>query len=131
MLLVTFLNITDPFNMEATPEPEYPASTPIEVQHVEERPADNYFPMQYDQTSGLEALSTAATGNYQYMRTLSVPGQSPPDANPSPHSNNLNFILNPAGPERSVGMYYSQVLEVCRRLTCLSKQLLLPQLILR
>jgi hypothetical protein len=84
--------------MEDTPEPEYQASTtPIMVSQMEER-SDNYFHMPISQASGLEALSAAATANFQYMRPA---GLSPGDA---PHSsNNLNFILNPAGPEGSIG----------------------------
>lgn len=51
-------------------------------------------------TSGLEALSNAATSSFQYIRPLPVSGISLADAQASPHtSNNLNFILNPAGPE--------------------------------
>ena len=85
--------------MEPTPEPEYQATaTPTLVPQLEERPADSYFNMSFDQPSGLEALSTAATTGFQYIRPRSV-GASPPS------SNNLNFILNPAGPDRSVGMY--------------------------
>jgi len=104
-ILVTFYNITDPFNMEDTPEPEYQPSTvaipiPIPIPQIEER-AENYFQMPLTQASGLEALSAAATANFEYMRPV---GLSPGD---TPHSsNNLNFILNPAGPERSTSMPY-------------------------
>jgi hypothetical protein len=104
---VTFFNITDPFNMETTPEPEAehrPDSTPIIVPQIEERSAENYFNMPFDQASGLEALSEAATSNFQYIRLVSVPGHSPGDTNASPHSsNNLNFILNPTEADGSVG----------------------------
>lgn len=91
--------------MEPTPEPELqPASTPIIIQHLEERPHESYFNMPFDQASGLEALSTAATSNFQYIRPLSVPVPSPVDAHASPHSsNNLNFILNPTRPETPHG----------------------------
>lgn len=106
--LVTFHNITDPYNMEATPEPEFQAPpTPVPVSRMQGRPAEPYYNMSYDQASGLEALSAAATGSLQYtgMRPMSVVGTSAADAtHPSPHSsNNLNFILNPAGPEGSLG----------------------------
>lgn len=99
---VTFHNITDPFNMEPTPEPEIPADTPpIVVPQIEERPESSlYYPLQFDQAPGLEALSAAATSNLQYRRPFSAPPQSHIDATASPHSsNNLNFILNPAGPD--------------------------------
>ncbi|KAF4624236.1 hypothetical protein G7Y89_g13937 [Cudoniella acicularis] len=101
---VTFFNITDPFNMEPTPEPEYPASaTPIIVPQIEERPASAYYHVQFDQAPGLEALSAAATSNLHYLRPLPVPEQPSPDVTTSPHaSNNLDFILNPAGPDGSV-----------------------------
>src|SRR4051794_26491003 len=61
---VTFVNIADPYNMEATPEPEPeapPHSSPIRIQRVEER-IEAYSP--FDDARGLEALSTAATSNY-------------------------------------------------------------------
>ena len=93
--------------MEPTPEPEYrAASTPIVLPQVEERPENNqYFHMQFDGAPGLEALSAAATSNMQYIRPFSAPAQSPLEATASPHSsNNLNFILNPAGPDGPVGM---------------------------
>lgn len=104
--IVTFLNITDPYNMEPTPEPEYrPASTPIIVPQLEERPSETYFNMPFDQAPGLEALSTAATSNFHYIRPLSVPVPSPSDTHASPHSsNNLNFILNPTRPETPHGI---------------------------
>jgi hypothetical protein len=107
-LAVTFFNITDPFNMEASPEPEYRAtSIPILAPQVEER-SDNYYNMSFDQAPGLEALSTAATSGFHYIRPLSVSAQSHGDAQASPHSsNNLNFILNPAGPDGSVGVVAS------------------------
>ena len=92
--------------MEATPEPEQrAASTPIVVPQLEERTADNYFHVPFDEAPGLEALSTAATTNFQYIRPLSVSAQSSGDSNISPHSsNNLNFILNPPGPDGSLSM---------------------------
>ena len=94
--------------MEATPEPEPEPdradSTPNIAPQLEERPAENYFNMSFDQASGLEALSTAATSNFQYVRPLSVPVHSPGDINASPHSsNNLNFILNPTDTDGSIG----------------------------
>lgn len=92
--------------MEPTPEPEYrPASTPVSLPQIEEHPENPYFHMQYDQAPGLEALSAAATSNMQYIRPFSAPTHSPLEATASPHSsNNLNFILNPTGPDRSAGM---------------------------
>lgn len=103
---VTFLNITDPYNMEPSPEPEYrTTSTPIIVPQLEERSAESYFHMPFDQAPGLEALSTAATTNFHYIRPLSVPVPSPGDTHASPHSsNNLNFILNPTRPETPHGV---------------------------
>ena len=104
---MTFFNITDPFNMEASPEPEAehrPESTPVIVPQIEERSAENFFTVPFDQASGLEALSEAATSTFQYIRTVSVPGHSPGDMNASPHSsNNLNFILNPTDVDGSIG----------------------------
>lgn len=96
---VTFYNVTDPYNTEATPEPNYEASsTPIIVPQMEERP-ENYFHIPLSQASGLEALSAAATASYQYIRPVEAsPGETPHS------SNNLNFILNPAAPEGSIGM---------------------------
>jgi hypothetical protein len=94
--------------MEATPEPEtehQSDSTPTIVPQVEEGSAENYFSIPFDQASGLEALSEAATSNFQYLRPISVPVLSPGEINASPHSsNNLNFILNPAEAEGSTGM---------------------------
>jgi hypothetical protein len=88
--------------MEATPEPEQQTSTPIIVPQMEERPVE-YFNGPFTQAPGLEALSTAATANFQYIRAHPA-GASPGDAPPS--SNNLNFILNPTGPEASLGMFH-------------------------
>ncbi|RDL41123.1 uncharacterized protein BP5553_01102 [Venustampulla echinocandica] len=105
---VTFCNVTDPFNMEPTPELECPpatasASTPIVAPQIEERASINYA--HYDQAHGLEALSTIATSNIHYARPLPIPEQASLDATASPHSsNNLNFILNPAGPEGSASL---------------------------
>lgn len=90
---------------EPEPEPDRANSTPIIVPQLEERPADNYFNMSFDQAPGLEALSAAATSNFQYVRPPSVPVHSPGDINASPHSsNNLNFILNPTDTDGSIGM---------------------------
>lgn len=103
--VVTFLNITDPFNMEATPEPDIEEASTTDVPQIGEPQPESYFPMSFDQASGLEALSAAATSSYQYIRPLSVSRQSQGDSHASPHaSNNLNFILNPAVPERSFGV---------------------------
>jgi hypothetical protein len=94
--------------MEPTPEPE-PEPDQADSAHIiapllEERSAENYFNMSFDQAPGLEALSAAATSNFQYARPLSVPVHSPGDINASPHSsNNLNFILNPTDTDGSIG----------------------------
>lgn len=111
---VTFFNITDPYNMEPTPEPEYrAASTPIIVPSIEERiqerieeqPPNTYYNVQFDQASGLEALSAAATSNLHYLRPIPVPEASL-DATASSHvsNNNLDFILNPTAPDGSIGV---------------------------
>ncbi|KAG9239310.1 hypothetical protein BJ875DRAFT_221903 [Amylocarpus encephaloides] len=93
---VTFLNIVDPFNMEPTPEPGLQnTATPVVVPRMSERPANPYYNVNFDEAPGLEALSAAATGSLQYLRPLPVAEQPPAHS-----SNNLNFILNPAGPER-------------------------------
>ena len=105
LLPVTFHNITDPYNMEPTPEPEYhAASIPIVVPRLEERTADNFFHMPFDDAPGLEALSAAATSNFEYIRPMSATVQSPGEGSISQSSNNLNFILNPTAPERSMSM---------------------------
>ena len=97
--------------MEATPEPDAKPdvdpqadSTPEIIPQIEERPTENCFNVPFDQASGLETLSEAATSNFQYIRPLPVPVHSPGDINASPHSsNNLNFILNPTDVEGSIG----------------------------
>jgi hypothetical protein len=103
---VTFFNITDPFNMEATPEPEtHDSSTPTAMPRSEERDTGNYTQVTFDDAPGLAALSTAAASNYDYLRPLSNPACSPGGTIiPLPSSNNLNFILNPAVPEGRLGM---------------------------
>ncbi|RDW71056.1 hypothetical protein BP6252_07619 [Coleophoma cylindrospora] len=105
---VTFLNITDPYNMDATPEPENRAdsspSAPSGALQTEERQDPNYFRAPYDQAPGLEALSAAAISDFQFLRPASGAShsQTPQDSTTSPYSsNNLNFILNPTGPERA------------------------------
>jgi hypothetical protein len=107
MARVTFFNITDPFNMEATPEPEAEHrshTTATTVPQTEERPIESYFAVPFDQAPGLEALSEAATSNLQYIRPVSIPMHSPGDINASPHSsNNLNFILNPTETDDLIG----------------------------
>ena len=109
LFTVTFHNITDPYNMEPTPEPEFQtASNPIVVPRLEGRPAENFFHIPYDDAPGLEALSAAATSNFEYIRPMSAVVQPPGEGNVSQHSsNNLNFILNPAGPEGSRSMYFT------------------------
>lgn len=101
---MTFFNITDPFNMETTPEPENDDSSTAPA--FEQRDMEHYAQMPFDDAPGLEALSAAAAGNYHYMRPLSNPAHSPGGTIlPHPPSNNLNFILNPAVPEGSLGTW--------------------------
>lgn len=106
---IAFHNIVDPFNMEPTPEPEFqPMQSPVATMAVQmqERPQNSYFPATFEGAPGLEALSVAATSNLQYLRPL----PPPPEQQPSPHaSNNLNFILNPTGPDRSSSVSSSQI----------------------
>lgn len=74
---------------------------------MEERP-ENYFHIPLSQASGLEALSAAATASYQYIRPVEAsPGETPHS------SNNLNFILNPAAPEGSIGRFCWHADEKC------------------
>ncbi|KAH7409423.1 hypothetical protein BKA64DRAFT_397131 [Cadophora sp. MPI-SDFR-AT-0126] len=95
---VTFLNITDPYNMEPTPEPDRSGSVIVTSPPAEERPSETFFNIPYDQAPGLEALSAAATSTFQYIEP------STGDAQTSLHqSNKLNFILNPTRPESSLG----------------------------
>ena len=95
--------------MEATPEPEPCIVSPAVVPQLEETVGDTYFHVPFDEAPGLEALSTAATANFEYIRQLPVTIQSPGDMiNGSLHStNNLDFILNPAGPDGTIGIYYN------------------------
>ena len=104
---MTFFNITDPFNMEATPEPEnFDASTSKAIPGFEESEAGNVAQVPFDDAPGLEALSAAATSNYDYIRPLSNLAHSPGGTIINhPSSNNLNFILNPAVPDGSLGSY--------------------------
>ena len=103
---MTFFNVTDPFNMEATPEPEQLANSTLPTTTAMEETDDcayNY-PLVVE-AHGLEALSTVATANMEYMRQLSAPAQSPRSINTPQHSvNNLDFILNPTGPEDRLSM---------------------------
>ena len=72
---MTFLNITDPYNMETTPEPEsLPPLTPQVIPRVAESPAESFYRTSYDDAPGLEALSAAATSNFDYMRPVCTPG---------------------------------------------------------
>ncbi|KAK0110466.1 hypothetical protein ONS96_002077 [Cadophora gregata f. sp. sojae] len=97
-LPVTFLNITDPYNMEPTPEPDRPGSVTVISPRAEEKASETFFSIPYDQAPGLEALSAAATSTFQYIQP------SPEYPQTSPHqSNKLNFILNPTRPESSLG----------------------------
>jgi hypothetical protein len=109
---VIFHNITDPYNMEPNPEPEFQnASNPVIMPRLEERPAESLFHIPYDDAPGLEALSAAATSNFEYIRPLSSAVQSPEEGPVSQHSsNNLQFILNPAGPEGAMSMCCTNLL---------------------
>jgi hypothetical protein len=104
---VTFFNITDPFNMETTPEPEnHDTSTTKAIPRFEESGHESFAHVTFDEAPGLEALSAAATNSYNYTRPLSNSVQSPGGTIlHHPSSNKLNFILNPAVPEGSLGMY--------------------------
>ncbi|KAH8815956.1 hypothetical protein F5884DRAFT_747475 [Xylogone sp. PMI_703] len=108
---VTFYNISDPFNMETSPDPDdrpqeepQDLATSIEAPQAHDRQQEDttYFPVTFDEAPGLEALSEVATSssNFQY-RPLSVSVQSsgaesnlsPP---PPPPANTLDFLLNPS-----------------------------------
>jgi hypothetical protein len=108
---VTFLNIIDPFNMEATPEPEnLDTSRTRGMPRFEDREAVNFAQIPFDDAPGLEALSAAATSIYSYIKPFSNAAHSPGSTIIShPSSNNLNFILNPAVPEGMIGMYCTTV----------------------
>ncbi|KIM95124.1 hypothetical protein OIDMADRAFT_45534 [Oidiodendron maius Zn] len=110
---VTFLNITDPFNMEATPEPDsLDTSRTRDMPGFEGREGENFPQIPFDDAPGLEALSAAATSNYGYIRPLSTTAHAPGStiiAHPS--SNNLNFILNPAVPEGVIGIAAKPIIE--------------------
>lgn len=69
MVSVTFVNIADPYNMEVTPEPEPPNQAPsnsIVINRVEAKSVESFSP--FGDAQGLEALSTAAASNYDYIR---------------------------------------------------------------
>ncbi|CZT07796.1 related to regulatory protein for the arginine catabolic pathway [Rhynchosporium agropyri] len=89
---VRFLNITDPYNMESTPEPDQPSPLLVMSPAREERAPTSISNMAFDDAPGLDALSAAATSNFQYMRPL-----------PGAPQNKLKFILNPTRPESSLG----------------------------
>jgi hypothetical protein len=94
---VTFHNITDPYNMEPTPEPESPttAASPVVLQTVTTE--NGYAHADYNGAAGLEALSAAATSSLPYIRPIPVP------EHPSSHSsNNINFILNPTSSDSAM-----------------------------
>lgn len=57
--------------MEDTPEPEQqPLVTLLpQIEQIREK----YYSMASTQASGLEALSTAATANFEYMRPAGLP----------------------------------------------------------
>ncbi|KAG9242963.1 hypothetical protein BJ878DRAFT_143184 [Calycina marina] len=101
---IAFFNITDPYNMEMTPDPEVEA---ILAQEQAEGPAESSAaaPMVQGAASsspfdGLEALSAAATSNFENVRPLSVPTTPGSYSTFTPsNSNNLDFILNPTRPD--------------------------------
>lgn len=91
--------------MEATPEPEpeleqfMGPNLPTTIDTDALRDSIQSQPS-FRTASGLDALSTAATIDIEYMRQLSMPIQTPRPINTPQHSvNNLDFILNPAGSE--------------------------------
>lgn len=90
---VSFVAVTDPYNMEPTPEPEYPNITnPILASADLDQPrGEGFLRGMYDGIPGLEALSQAV----EYIR----PAPSTNEGNVQHSSNNLDFILNPADPE--------------------------------
>jgi hypothetical protein len=120
---VTFFNITDPFNMEATPEPENPNSPSAkDTPGLEKTESERFAQMPFDEAPGLEALSAAATSNYGYIRPLSNPPHSPGGTIIThPPSNNLNFILNP-DPEGALGMHIYKI----RIITCTNSHFKAP-----
>lgn len=92
--------------MEATPEPEQPTESTLPTATTVDETSNGVstYP-QFEEAPGLEALSTAATTNMEYMPQLSVHTQSPRSLNTPQHSaNNLDFILNPARPEAHQSM---------------------------
>ncbi|KAI9646345.1 hypothetical protein NHQ30_005789 [Ciborinia camelliae] len=100
-LSVTFINVADPYNMEATPEPEQYTDSTIPIATTIDE-TDNGA---HSHPSFEEALSTGATTNMEYMRQLSVPVNSPRGINTPQHSvNHFDFILNPTGLEGRLGM---------------------------
>jgi hypothetical protein len=105
-LTVTFFNVIDPYNMETSPEPEQSTESILPTATTIDDPVDGVstYP-QFEEAPGLEALSTAATTNMEYMPQLSVHTQSPRSFNTPQHSaNNLDFILNPTRPEAHQSM---------------------------
>jgi hypothetical protein len=108
---VTFRQVTDPYNMEPSPEPADlpPLATSVTDLQSDRQPSDNPFHVSFDETPGLEApgleaLSTAAASNFEYVRALVVPENSAPGANiAQSSSNDLNFILNPTGSDGILG----------------------------
>ena len=105
MVVVRFYNVTDPYNIEDTPDPENHTPIPtIAMQSSEDIQRGSYFHIPYDQAPGLEALSTAATGNFQYNREHLVSASGQANSSPLP-TNNINFLLNPTRSEGSVSAY--------------------------
>ncbi|QSZ34732.1 hypothetical protein DSL72_007587 [Monilinia vaccinii-corymbosi] len=99
---VTFFNITDPYNVETSPEPELFIDSILPTTTMMDEASDgaSNHPS-FVEAPGLEALSTAATNNVEYMPQLSVPVQSSRGINTPQYSvNTLDFILNPTRAER-------------------------------
>lgn len=97
MVIVTFYNVTDPYNMEETPDPEnspliHPQPLAATKMNIEDSPMNSYVPQLFEEAPGLEVLSNAATSNYEYSESLSRPTHD--DADVESPSSNLNFILN-------------------------------------
>lgn len=114
---MTFHNISDPYNMEPSPDPEAQSRghsgeqldlansieprTPAPLP-VPERQEESYFPVvTFDEAPGLEALSEVATSSNFHYRPASTPVPSSVGSTISPPpANTLEFLLNPSRSER-------------------------------
>lgn len=90
--------------METSPEPEQVAQMD-DIADESDNPIVGVYNTPTLEAPGLEALSTAATSNMQYIRQVSVPESSPRGINTPQHfTNNIDFILNPVGTENPTCM---------------------------